>query len=108
LRQKLWEAFPELVENGDPQKRVANTLNVSFPGLDIGALLASLPRLAVSPASACASATPRPSHVLLAIGRTPQQANSALRFSLGRPTTQEEVEEAAAMVAQAVAGLRSK
>ncbi|GBC80726.1 Cysteine desulfurase IscS [bacterium HR09] len=71
-------------------------------GLDGGALVASLPRLAVSPASACATAKPKPSHVLLALGRTPAEANSALRFSLGRPTTEEEVEEAAAMVAEAV------
>ncbi|BCW92139.1 MAG: cysteine desulfurase IscS [Thermoanaerobaculum sp.] len=102
LREKLLEAFPRLLENGDAKQKVPNTLNVSFVGLDGGALVASLPRLAVSPASACATAKPKPSHVLLALGRTPAEANSALRFSLGRPTTEEEVEEAAAMVAEAV------
>lgn len=102
LREKLLEAFPRLLENGDASQKVPNTLNVSFVGLDGGALVASLPRLAVSPASACATAKPKPSHVLLALGRTPAEANSALRFSLGRPTTEEEVEEAAAMVAEAV------
>lgn len=102
LREKLLEAFPRLLENGDASQKVPNTLNVSFVGLDGGALVASLPRLAVSPASACATAKFKPSHVLLALGRTPAEANSALRFSLGRPTTEEEVEEAAAMVAEAV------
>lgn len=105
LREKLLEAFPRLLENGDPSQKVPNTLNVSFVGVDGGSLVASLPRLAVSPASACATAKPKPSHVLLALGRTPAEANSALRFSLGRPTTEEEVEEAAEMVAKAVAKL---
>lgn len=108
LRQKLFHCFPELKENGDPKRRVANTLNVSFPGVDGGALLASLPRLAVSPASACATAKPKPSPVLLALGRSPAEANSALRFSLGRPTTAEEVEQAAAMVGEALAKLRRR
>ncbi|MCS7183118.1 MAG: cysteine desulfurase [Thermoanaerobaculum sp.] len=106
LRQRLFAAYPGLVENGDPRRRVANTLNVSFPGLDSGALVASLPRLAVSPASACASAKPKPSHVLLALGRSSAEANSALRFSLGRFTTEEEVEAAAAMVEEALAKWR--
>ncbi|MCX7894741.1 MAG: cysteine desulfurase [Thermoanaerobaculum sp.] len=106
LRQRLFAAYPGLVENGDPKRRVANTLNVSFPGLDSGALVASLPRLAVSPASACASAKPKPSHVLLALGRSSAEANSALRFSLGRFTTEEEVEAAAAMVEEALAKWR--
>lgn len=108
LRQGLQQAYPRLLENGDPTRRVANTLNVSFSGLDSGALVASLPLLAVSPASACATAKPRPSHVLLAIGRSADEAASALRFSLGRPTTAEEVEQAVAMVTEAVAKLRPR
>ncbi len=108
LRQGLQQAYPRLLENGDPTRRVANTLNVSFSGLDSGALVASLPLLAVSPASACATAKPRPSHVLLAIGRSADEAASALRFSLGRPTTAEEVEQAVAMVMEAVAKLRPR
>jgi len=105
LRERLLSAFPRLLENGDPERRVANTLNVAFPGVDGGALLASLPLLAVSPASACATAKPKPSHVLLALGRTPEEASSALRFSLGRPNTQEEVERAAQMVIEALGKL---
>jgi len=105
LRDRLYDAFPRLLENGHPARRVANTLNVAFPGVDGGALLASLPLLAVSPASACATAKPKPSHVLLAIGRSPEEATSALRFSLGRPTTQEEVERAAQMVTEALGKL---
>lgn len=102
LRERLLAAYPRLAENGDPAHRVANTLNVSFVGLDAGALVASLPRLAVSPASACATGKPKPSHVLLALGRTPAEATSALRFSLGRPTTEDEVDAAATMVEQAL------
>lgn len=105
LRERLFAAYPRLLENGDPARRVANTLNVSFVGLDSGALVASLPRLAVSPASACATGKPKPSHVLSALGRTAAEAGSALRFSLGRPTTEEEVEAAAEMVEQAIAKL---
>ncbi len=108
LREQLFAAYPRLLENGDPAHRVPNTLNVSFVGVDSGSLVACLPRLAVSPASACATAKPKPSHVLLALGRTPEEANSALRFSLGRPTTPEEVEEAARMVAEAVSKLVRK
>lgn len=108
LRQGLQQVYPRLLENGDPTRRVGNTLNVSFSGLDSGALVASLPLLALSPASACATAKPRPSHVLLAIGRSADEAASALRFSLGRPTTAEEVEQAVAMVTEAVAKLRPR
>lgn len=105
LRERLFACYPKLLENGDPARRVANTLNVSFVGLDSGALVASLPLLAVSPASACATAKPKPSHVLLALGRSAAEANSALRFSLGRFTTEEDVERAATMVAEAVGKL---
>lgn len=108
LRQKLLACFPDLKENGDPARRVANTLNVSFPGIDGGALLASLPGLAVSPSSACATGKPKPSPVLLAMGCSAAEASSALRFSLGRPTTAQEVEEAATMAREALTKLRQR
>jgi len=106
LRRLTLESLPGLEENGDPERRLPNTLNLTFHGVDGNALLASLPGLAVSSGSACTSADPSPSHVLLAMGRSKREAQASLRFSLGRPTTLAEVEAAAEMVSAACARLR--
>ena len=81
-------------------------LNVSFEGVEGEALRASLPDLAVSSGSACSSATQEPSYVLRALGRDDELANASLRFSLGRGTTPEQIERAAATVIQQVQWLR--
>jgi cysteine desulfurase len=108
LRRLTLESLPDVEENGDPEHRLPNTLNLTFRGVDGNALLASLPGLAISSGSACTSAEPSPSHVLLAMGRSKKEAQASLRFSLGRPTTLAEVETAAEMVSAALARLRRR
>ena len=106
LRDAVAGSTEDVVENGRGAPRLPNTLSLSFAGVDGGALLAGLGSLAVSSGSACTSADPSPSHVLLALGRTREVARASLRFSLGRWTTQEEVDEAAAVVVREVTRLR--
>jgi cysteine desulfurase len=110
LRDRLQAAIlgvvPDAILNGHPEKRLPGTLNLAFPGVDGDELYLELSGLAVSPGAACSSASLEPSHVLLALGRTPDLARASIRFSLGRFTTADEVEAAALMVAAAVRRLR--
>jgi cysteine desulfurase len=97
LRDRLWHgirgAFPTAVRNGDPGQTLANTLNVSFPGLDGEGLLMNLDLAGIcaSSGSACMVGSIQPSHVLLAMGVAPELANSTVRFSLGKETTTQEI-----------------
>ncbi|MCB1777112.1 MAG: IscS subfamily cysteine desulfurase [Candidatus Competibacteraceae bacterium] len=109
LRDRLWQAFVALgaVEwNGHPQNNVAGILNVSFTGVVAEAVLAALLEIAVSTGSACTSASNEPSHVLRAMGVDPLRARAAIRFSLGRFTTVEEIDHTARVVVKAVSRLR--
>jgi cysteine desulfurase len=85
--------------NGDPQQRIPHTLNLCIdrPGFNVASLASDL---AVSSTSACNSASSSVSHVLLALGLTPAQAGSSLRLSLGRYTTEGDVEKAIAVIAE--------
>jgi cysteine desulfurase len=117
LRDRLWrllaDAIPGVAINGppldDPAVRLVNNLNVRVPGVDGQSLLATLAGegLAVSSGSACSSESPRPSHVLLALGLDDDQARASLRFGLSRFTTDDEIAAAAARIAAGVARLRS-
>ena len=110
LRQRLWQgiaALPEVYLNGDAERRVPGNLNISFGGVDGEALLLALKDVAVSTGSACTSASLEPSYVLSALGRAAPLAHSALRFSLGRYTTQEEVDCAAELIRDTLANLRA-
>jgi len=103
LYQRLIEALPDRVLlNGDAQQRLPGNLNVSFEGLDGSVLLADLAGIAISSGSACSSARPEPSHVLLALGRSRRLAGASIRFGLGRSTTPDEIEWAADQVVAAV------
>ena len=99
LRDNLWRGiqriFPEAIRNGHPEHCLANTLNVSFPGLDGEGLIIALDLagVAVSSGSACMVGSVVPSHVLLAMGVEPEVAQATVRFSLGKPTTEEEIDE---------------
>jgi cysteine desulfurase len=99
LRDRLWDgvrhAFPGALLNGHPQLRLANTLNVSFPGLDGEGLIIALDLagVAVSSGSACMVGSVMPSHVLLAMGVAPEIAGSTIRFSLGKQTTKTEISD---------------
>lgn len=109
LRDRLWRSLTELGDvelNGHPARNVAGILNVSFAGITAEALLAALPEIAVSTGSACASAGGEPSHVLRAMGCGDVRARGAVRFSLGRRTTAEEIAYTAASVRAAVSRLR--
>ena len=106
LQNRLALAIPDMVVNGHPQHRLANTLNVSFPGIDSDALMRSMPDVAVSASSACTSATLQPSYVLGAMGASDAEIRGSVRFSIGRFTTQEEVEHVAGRVIECVAAQR--
>lgn len=110
LRTRLWEGIVGLGGvhlNGDPERRVAGILNVSFEGVEGESLLFALRDLALSSGSACTSASREASYVLRALGRDDQLAQSSLRFSLGRFSTVEEVDYAIAVVREQVNRLRS-
>jgi cysteine desulfurase len=106
LRDQLWEGihakFPAAIRNGDPENCLANTLNVSFPGADGETLLIGLDMegVSVSSGSACMVGSVQPSHVLLAMGIPAEIAQATVRFSLGKPTTFEDIESALAALAR--------
>ena len=106
LEERL-HAIPGARRNGEGP-RVPNTTNVSFEGLDAEALLIALDLegVAVSTGAACAPGGIEPSHVLRAMGLAPERVQSSLRFSLGRGTTEADVDHAADVTAAVVARQR--
>ena len=111
LRDELWAriagAFPAAKENGDSAQRLANTLNVSFPGFDSETTLMALDLEGVcaSSGSACMVGSVIASHVLLAMGLPMERASSAVRFSLGKQTTAKEIDDAAKAIERIVGRL---
>lgn len=102
LRERIEGGLPGVILNGHPTRRLPGNLNLSFAGVDGERLLLAVGDLALSSGSACSSSSGEPSHVLLALGRDRKLARASLRFGLGRGTTREEIEHAAARVIQAV------
>lgn len=106
LRDRLWNhvagSFPSATQNGDTTHRLANTLNVSFAGLSSETLLMALDLegICASSGSACMVGSVVASHVLLAMGLPASLASSAVRFSLGHETTEEEVDRAGDIIAR--------
>lgn len=94
--------------NGPFEGRLPGNLNVRFPGADAEAVMAACAGVAFSAGSACATSSSSPSHVLLALGLTAQEADESLRFAVGRTTTLHDVERAAAKVVRAVASVRDR
>ena len=97
LRDRLWMALKEscgdrVVLNGHPEKRLPNTLNISFVGRVANELLAQIPELAASTGSACHADRVEISPVLQSMGVSLEVGVGAVRFSLGRSTTSEEIE----------------
>lgn len=90
LEQSLMEPGGVFV-NGSQKNRLPNVTNLSFTGIKADSLITKLPDIALSTGSACSSAIPEPSHVLMAMGLTQEQAYSSVRFSLGKYTTEEEI-----------------
>ena len=109
LRQRFLknlEGMEEVYINGDLDHRVPGNLNVSFNFVEGESLIMALKDLAVSSGSACTSASLEPSYVLRALGMDDELAHSSLRFSIGRFTTEEDVETATEKVKEAVGKLR--
>ena len=112
LRDRLWAGiaaiFPDAVQNGHPTERLANTLNVSFPGLDGESLLIALDLAGIgaSSGSACMVGSVVPSHVLLAMGVSPDNARATVRFSLGKSTTDAEIDTTLARLPEVFARLQ--
>jgi cysteine desulfurase len=112
LRDRLFEIIRmevgDVIQNGDPENRLDNTLSVSFPGVEAERLMAETSGVAVSSSAACTSATSGTSHVLEALGLSESAIFGAIRFSLGRFTTSEEIEYAGSEISAGVARLRGQ
>ncbi len=113
LREQLWDgirsAYPGAIRNSDPALSLANTLNVSFPGLDGESLLINLDLAGIcaSSGSACMVGSIQPSHVLLAMGVPRDLAQATVRFSMGKGTTQAETADAVRRIAGIFTRLRA-
>ena len=110
LRDRLWQGLAdeldEIQRNGDPEHGLPGTLNVSFAYVEGESLMMGFSNIAVSSGSACTSASLEPSYVLKALGVGEELAHSSIRFSLGRFTTAEEIDQAAKQVTATVKRLR--
>ncbi|NLC37007.1 MAG: IscS subfamily cysteine desulfurase [Alcaligenaceae bacterium] len=110
LRDRLWVGLSSLEQiwlNGDLQRRVPHNLNISFAHIEGESLLAGLKGIAVSSGSACTSASQEPSYVMKALGRSDELAHSAIRFSLGRQTSEADIDAAILEVRNLVERLRN-
>ncbi len=109
LEQAILAQVPSSGVNGASAERTANTSNLFFDHVDAESLVITLDLngLSVSGGSACQSGAAEPSHVLSAMGLSPERARSSIRVSLSRMTTEEEVDEAACLIVSSVAQLRS-
>ena len=111
LRERLWahlRQIPDVHMNGSEDQRIPGLINIGFGGVDGETLLMALNDVAVSSGSACTSATVEPSYVLRAIGVADELASASLRFTVGRFTTEEEVDFAATRIADVVHTLRER
>jgi len=110
LRVRLQEWIPDLQVNGHPQQCHPGILSVTFEGVSAESLLIALDRrgIAASAGAACSAGSIEPSHVLLALGMSEEQAMSTIRLSLGRGNTPEEIGFAAEVIAEEVNRLRSR
>ena len=109
LRDRLLKGMQDMEEvyvNGDLERRIPHNVNVSFNFVEGESLIMAVKDLAVSSGSACTSASLEPSYVLRALGRSDELAHSSIRFTLGRFTTEEEVNYAVDLIKKKVAKLR--
>ena len=109
LRNRLFDGLKDMEEvyvNGDIDQRIAGNINISFNFVEGESLLMALKDLAISSGSACTSASLEPSYVLRALGRNDELAHSSIRFSIGRFTTEEEIDYTIEHVREAVVKLR--
>ena len=111
LRDRMFERFTneldEVYLNGHPARRLPHNLNVSFIQVEDNTLMMSMKDIAVSTGSACSTSNPEPSHVLKALHLPTERLHSAIRFGLGRFTTDEEVDYVINRVIENVKKLRA-
>ena len=111
LRNRLWSHLKQMdgvSVNGDLDRRLPGNLNVAFAGIDGETLMIALDDIAVSTGSACTSATVEPSYVLRALGVPDDLAHASLRFTVGRFTTEDDIDRAARRVVEVVERLRER
>ena len=109
LRDRLWSGLKEIEEvylNGDYEHRVPHNLNVSFNYVEGESLIMAIKDIAVSSGSACTSASLEPSYVLRALGRSDELAHSSIRFTIGRFTTEDDIDFAIKLIKGKIAKLR--
>ncbi|ALM82301.1 IscS subfamily cysteine desulfurase [Bordetella sp. N] len=109
LRDRLWAGLSQIEEvylNGDMEQRVPHNLNVSFNYVEGESLIMAVKELAVSSGSACTSASLEPSYVLRALGRNDELAHSSIRFTIGRFTTEQEIDFTVDLLKSRVGKLR--
>ena len=109
LQRRLLEGLAGIEQvfvNGDLERRVPHNLNMSFNYVEGESLIMGVKGIAVSSGSACTSASLEPSYVLRALGRSDELAHSSLRMTIGRFTTEEEIDEAVRQLKDTVARLR--
>ncbi|MHB9099926.1 MAG: IscS subfamily cysteine desulfurase [Sulfuricella sp.] len=109
LRDRLYKGLSQIEEahvNGDMEQRVPHNLNISFNFVEGESLIMAIRELAVSSGSACTSASLEPSYVLRALGRSDELAHSSIRFTIGRFTTEEEIDYAIDLVKAKIGRLR--
>ncbi|MEJ1373702.1 MAG: IscS subfamily cysteine desulfurase [Candidatus Sedimenticola sp. (ex Thyasira tokunagai)] len=109
LRNRLWDGLKDMEEvylNGDLEQRVSGNMNISFAFVEGESLIMALKDIAVSSGSACTSSSLEPSYVLRALGREDELAHSSIRFTIGRFTTEEEVDYVIDLIRSQVNRLR--
>jgi cysteine desulfurase len=109
LRDRLMAGFKDMEEvyvNGDMERRIPGNLNISFNFVEGESLIMGIKDVAVSSGSACTSASLEPSYVLRALGRSDELAHSSIRFTIGRFTTEEEIDYAVRLLRAKIGKLR--
>lgn len=106
LEQRLMTELPGVERNGDADRRLPGSLNVSFGGVNNDTLIGAVRDIAVSTGSACTSASLEPSYVLRAMGLPDRRARESIRFGISRFTTEEEIDRAAGLLVEKVKELR--
>jgi len=109
LRDRLLDGFKDMEEvyvNGDMERRIPGNLNISFNFVEGESLIMGIKDVAVSSGSACTSASLEPSYVLRALGRSDELAHSSIRFTIGRFTTEEEIDYAVKLLRAKIGKLR--
>ena len=102
LEKGIRELIPEATLNGHPEKRLPNTLNLTLPNLRGESIVIAMDQygISLSSGSACKSGSPEPTHVLLAMGKSEEEAHCAVRFSLSHQTTEIDIDTTLAVLRQ--------